>query len=194
MFKPRCLAWSLLNPLWPFDFWSIFKLIFLHFHGLEVTVLPTWSLEDDFCSSDLGRFCARTWSAMIPEPWGAECDGGMRRICQVYALHAICTLETACTEEINRSGHAASVGLEEESLKDRHWVIAPALDTFTQIGKEDFGYSIGRTFEVTGLAYAHDGLVLLTNDGIFAETLASSSLRVRQRSLFQLWVLWVAID
>ena len=29
--------------------------------------------------------------------------------------------------------------------------------------------------EVTGLAYAHDGLVLLTNDGIFAETLASAA-------------------
>ena len=27
--------------------------------------------------------------------------------------------------------------------------------------------------EVTGLAYASDGLILLTNDGIFAETLAS---------------------
>ena len=28
--------------------------------------------------------------------------------------------------------------------------------------------------QVTGLAYAHDGLVLLTNDGIFAETLSSA--------------------
>ena len=28
--------------------------------------------------------------------------------------------------------------------------------------------------KVTGLAYAHDGLVLLTNDGIFAETLSSA--------------------
>ncbi|CAK9008568.1 unnamed protein product [Durusdinium trenchii] len=53
-------------------------------------------------------------------------------------------------KEINRAGQALAVGLEEESLKDRHWVI------------------------VTGLAYAFDGLVLLTNDGIFAETLASA--------------------
>ncbi|CAE7608993.1 rluB, partial [Symbiodinium sp. CCMP2456] len=53
-------------------------------------------------------------------------------------------------KELKKLGNAAGEGLEEESLKDKHWVIA------------------------TGLAYASDGLVLLTNDGIFAETLASA--------------------
>lgn len=57
-------------------------------------------------------------------------------------------------KEADRVGKAASAGLEEESLKDRHWVI------------------------VTGLAYAHDGLVLLTNDGIFAETLSSAEANI----------------
>ncbi|CAE7330932.1 unnamed protein product [Symbiodinium natans] len=57
-------------------------------------------------------------------------------------------------KEMTKIGKAVGEGLEEESLKDKHWVIA------------------------TGLAYASDGLVLLTNDGIFAETLASAESNV----------------
>eukprot|EP00747_Dinoflagellata_sp_TGD_P187294 gnl/TRDRNA2_/TRDRNA2_44868_c0_seq1.p1 gnl/TRDRNA2_/TRDRNA2_44868_c0~~gnl/TRDRNA2_/TRDRNA2_44868_c0_seq1.p1 ORF type:complete len:354 (+),score=45.74 gnl/TRDRNA2_/TRDRNA2_44868_c0_seq1:3-1064(+) len=49
--------------------------------------------------------------------------------------------------ELYRQGSAQSVGLEEECLSDKHFVIA------------------------CGLPYGADGLVLLTNDGIFAETL-----------------------
>ncbi|CAJ1422689.1 unnamed protein product [Effrenium voratum] len=57
-------------------------------------------------------------------------------------------------KEMKRAGKAGGVGLEEENLQDKHWVI------------------------VTGLPYAFDGLVLLTNDGIFAETLASAESNV----------------
>ncbi|CAE7292845.1 unnamed protein product, partial [Symbiodinium pilosum] len=53
-------------------------------------------------------------------------------------------------KEMVQIGKTVGVGLEEESLKDKHWVI------------------------VTGLSWASDGLVLLTNDGIFAQTLASA--------------------
>eukprot|EP00930_Biecheleria_cincta_P003727 TRINITY_DN104653_c0_g1_i1.p1 TRINITY_DN104653_c0_g1~~TRINITY_DN104653_c0_g1_i1.p1 ORF type:complete len:285 (+),score=41.58 TRINITY_DN104653_c0_g1_i1:59-913(+) len=52
-------------------------------------------------------------------------------------------------KEVRKTGTATAAGLDEESLMQKHFVI------------------------VCGLPYMADGLVLLTNDGIFAETLAS---------------------
>ncbi|CAE8611690.1 unnamed protein product [Polarella glacialis] len=52
-------------------------------------------------------------------------------------------------KEVNRTGAAQATGLDEESLMQKHFVV------------------------VCGLPYFADGLVLLTNDGIFSEALQS---------------------
>lgn len=57
-------------------------------------------------------------------------------------------------KEVKFTGKAQAVGLDDECLDDKHFVI------------------------VCGLAYGADGLVLLTNDGLFAKALTSTDSRI----------------
>jgi len=56
--------------------------------------------------------------------------------------------------ELKLNGQALSIGLEEETLHNKHFVI------------------------VTGLPFTADGLVLLTNDGLFADALTRAESRI----------------
>lgn len=63
-------------------------------------------------------------------------------------------LRTRHEHEVNWTGNARSIGLEDETLMNRHFIV------------------------VSGLAFMSDGLLLLTNDGNFAETLRSISSKI----------------
>lgn len=79
-------------------------------------------------------------------------------LCQVNEVEGTQTLRSRMRrwyeKEVNKTGDAAATGLDDESLQDKHFVI------------------------VCGLAFNADGLVMLTNDGTFAERLMRAESRV----------------
>ena len=80
----------------------------------------------------------RTWSERTPKPCGAACDVGTTRRADGNPRMEGHPSGTGSLrrQEADRVGKAASAGLEEESLKDWHWVIAWKPSAVVQHGAE----------------------------------------------------------
>lgn len=92
----------------------------------------------------------------LPKLWGMRKPRNV--LCQVIQEEGQKSLKSVMRQwrerELTLNGNAQSIGLEAESLEDKHFVI------------------------VNGLPFSGDGLVMMTNDGIFAEALTDAENRI----------------